>query len=68
MNALKFYQKMGYNHINGEFAIDDEDSYTLEKLRWVIGGFSAFCSFCIFSFSLQTMTVEDKNKEWKDDK
>ena len=33
MNALKFYQKMGYDHVNGEFAIDDEDSYTLEKFR-----------------------------------
>ena len=33
MNALKFYRKMGYDHVNGEFAIDDEDSYTLEKFR-----------------------------------
>lgn len=33
LNALKFYQKMGYSHVNGEFAIDDDHSYMLEKFR-----------------------------------
>lgn len=33
LNALKFYQKLGYDHVNGEFAIDEDDNYMLEKFR-----------------------------------
>jgi N-acetylglutamate synthase-like GNAT family acetyltransferase len=33
MNAIKFYQKMGYDHVNGEIVIDEDDSYMLEKFR-----------------------------------
>lgn len=33
LTALKFYQAMGYDHVNGEFAIDDSEAYTLEKFR-----------------------------------
>lgn len=33
LNALKFYQKLGYDHVNGEFHIDDDDTYRLEKFR-----------------------------------
>lgn len=33
LNALKFYKRFGYDHVNGEFAIGEDDTFSLEKFR-----------------------------------
>ncbi|MBQ5738782.1 MAG: GNAT family N-acetyltransferase [Oscillospiraceae bacterium] len=33
LSAIKFYQRLGYDHVNGEMIIDEEHGYRLEKLR-----------------------------------
>lgn len=33
LNAVKFYRKFGYDHVDGEITIGEEENYPMEKFR-----------------------------------